>query len=481
MAIITKVKIENFQSHENTIIDFDSGLNIITGPSDNGKSAIIRAVKWVLFNEPRGTEFIRQGTTTAKVTLEMDNGNTIIRERSSSKNRFTVLYPEKEAVTFEGFGNEIPQEVVDAHGITKAYLDNSLSSSINIAEQLEGPFLLSETGSVRAKAVGRLIGLHIIDRAIKNSNVDLRRENQSKDRVSNELKEVESTLKEYEYLKEVEIKLEKSGQIINRLSEVLVRKKKLEANLKSIISIETDYSTQSNIVKRLNKLERYELCIKNIEILNEKLMKLKRVYKALNEIDIEINSAFFIIRNTERINDCTGILEDITRKTRDMDKAKNLQEIFSKVERSVNEAKGHMYATVNVKPMEDKLKKLDISIAKLDSLHSLNAEINILNKEQEKYVTTIKYAVNIEKASSINNDIQENIEKLHKVIELMDKLKEVSNKINDGDKFIISNKIETDKLLKDYSIALKNAGKCPVCRSNIGNDILNEIIKSYSH
>jgi exonuclease SbcC len=481
MAIITKVKIENFQSHENTIIDFDSGLNIITGPSDNGKSAIIRAVKWVLFNEPRGTEFIRQGTTTAKVTLEMDNGNTIIRERSSSKNRFTVLYPEKEAVTFEGFGNEIPQEVVDAHGITKAYLDSSLSSSINIAEQLEGPFLLSETGSVRAKAIGRLIGLHIIDRAIKNSNVDLRRENQSKDRVSNELKEVDSTLKEYEYLKEVEIKLERSGQIINRLSEVLACKKNLEASLKSIIYIETDYSTQSNMVKTLNKLERYELCLKNIEILNEKLMKLRRVYKALNEIDIEINSAFFIIRNTERINDCTGILEDITRKTRDMDKAKSLQETFTKVERSVNEAKGHMYATVNVKPLEDKLRKLDIYKAKLNSLHSLNAEINILNKEQEKYVTAIKYAVNIEKASSINNNIQEKIEKLHRVIELMDKLKEVSNKINDGDKFIISNKIETDNLLKDYSTALKNAGKCPVCRSNIGNDILNEIINSYSH
>ncbi|HEY9058995.1 MAG TPA: AAA family ATPase [Pseudobacteroides sp.] len=481
MAIITKVKIQNFQSHEDTTIDLDRGLNIITGPSDNGKSAIIRAIKWVLFNEPRGTEFIRQGTAAAKVTIEMDNGNTIIRERSSSKNRYTVLYPEKDPITFEGFGNEIPQEVIGAHGITKAYLDSSLSSSLNIAEQLEGPFLLSETGSVRAKAIGRLIGLHIIDRAIKNSNVDLRRENQSKDRVSSELKEVESTLKEYEYLKEVEVNLEKSGQIIEKLSEVLTRKKRLEVNLKNIISIENDYTAQSAIVKSLNKLERYELCIKSIEIINEKLYKLKRVFKTLNEIDIEINSAFFIIRNTERINECTGLLENITTKTGVMDKAKSLKAAFAKVERSEGEAKWHLYATVNVKPMEDKLKKLDINISKLESIRGLNVEIKRLNKEQEKYSEILQSAANIDKLSSIHNLIQEKIEKLVKVKKSAEKLKDVSNKIVDGEKYIISNKIETDKLLKDYSSVLRNAGKCPVCRSNIGNDILNEIIKSYSN
>lgn len=480
MAIITRVKIENFQSHEDTTIDFDRGLNIITGPSDNGKSAIIRAIKWVLFNEPRGTEFIRQGTSAARVTIEMDNGNTIVRERSSSKNRYTVLYPDSEPIIFEGFGNEIPQEVIGAHGITKAYLDSSLSSSLNIAEQLESPFLLSETGSIRAKAIGRLIGLHIIDKAIKNTNVDLRRENQFKDRVNSEHNEVEATLKEYEFLKDVEAKLEKSGRIIQEVSELLIRTKKLETNLKNIISIEADYAIQSNVVKSLGKLEKYELCLKNIELINGKLSKLKRIYKALNEIDIEINSASFIIKNTERINDCGEILNDISKKARVLDKAKSLKTAFSKVDKSESEAKGHLYATANVKPMEGKLKKLDNMILKLNSLRLFNAEISKLNKEQEKHDAVLKSTASADKALTIHKGINNKIEKLNKVIELMEKLWDVNNSISEGNKYIVSIKTDMGKLLKEYSVALKNAGKCPVCRSKIGNDILNEIIKSYS-
>ena len=51
MIYLKRVRLENFQSHKNSIIDFDRGLNVIVGPSDSGKSAIIRAIKWALYNE----------------------------------------------------------------------------------------------------------------------------------------------------------------------------------------------------------------------------------------------------------------------------------------------------------------------------------------------------------------------------------------------------------------------------------------------
>lgn len=58
MNYIKSIEIENFQSHKYSKLDFSERLNVIVGPSDNGKSAIIRALKWVLFNEPKGTDFI---------------------------------------------------------------------------------------------------------------------------------------------------------------------------------------------------------------------------------------------------------------------------------------------------------------------------------------------------------------------------------------------------------------------------------------
>lgn len=61
MIHLKRVRLENFQSHRNSVIDFDRGLNVIVGPSDSGKSAIIRAIKWALYNEPSGNYFIREG------------------------------------------------------------------------------------------------------------------------------------------------------------------------------------------------------------------------------------------------------------------------------------------------------------------------------------------------------------------------------------------------------------------------------------
>ena len=59
MKYLKQITLKNFQSHKDSTIQLDRGLNAIIGPSDSGKSAIIRAIKWVLYNEPSGDFFIR--------------------------------------------------------------------------------------------------------------------------------------------------------------------------------------------------------------------------------------------------------------------------------------------------------------------------------------------------------------------------------------------------------------------------------------
>ncbi|WP_035425703.1 AAA family ATPase, partial [Halalkalibacterium ligniniphilum] len=61
MNTINTVRLENFQSHLDTSIDFSTGLNVIVGQSDSGKTSILRAIRWVLYNQPRGTDFMRVG------------------------------------------------------------------------------------------------------------------------------------------------------------------------------------------------------------------------------------------------------------------------------------------------------------------------------------------------------------------------------------------------------------------------------------
>lgn len=248
MVNITKVKIENFQSHKDTTLEFVKGLNVITGPSDQGKSAIIRAIKWALYNEPRGTDFIRYGAEYAKVTVGLSNGFKIIRERSQSRNRYTVINPEKKSIVLEGFGNDVPEEVVKAHGIPKIVIDSDISSSLNIADQLEGPFLLSETGALRAKAIGRLTGLHVIDRAIRECMADLRRENQELARIQNDLDNVCKKLEKYDKLYIVEEKLDKYAAAVRECEMYVARLKTVSRLKEDLLKTEREIGRNIDIL-----------------------------------------------------------------------------------------------------------------------------------------------------------------------------------------------------------------------------------------
>ncbi|MCG4585937.1 AAA family ATPase, partial [Anaerosalibacter bizertensis] len=86
MKYIKKVVLENFQSHKYTELEFDEHLNVIVGPSDQGKSAIIRGIKWALFNEPSGNFFIREGANDCSVTVIFNDNTKIKRYKSKSKN-----------------------------------------------------------------------------------------------------------------------------------------------------------------------------------------------------------------------------------------------------------------------------------------------------------------------------------------------------------------------------------------------------------
>lgn len=98
MIFIKSIEIENFQSHKYSKLDFSENLNVIVGPSDNGKSAIIRALKWVLFNEPKGTEFIRYGENFCRVSIILSDGSKIIRERTKTKNLYKLIKNSNETV-----------------------------------------------------------------------------------------------------------------------------------------------------------------------------------------------------------------------------------------------------------------------------------------------------------------------------------------------------------------------------------------------
>ena len=195
--------VENFQSHMSTFVKFAPAgqLTIFIGRSRSGKTAILRDLRWVLYNSPRGVAvpskaaraedsdeksgYCRVGALFIRGTLKYTSGHTIIRERTLSKNQYRILYPEserREMLVLEGFGDSVPLEVQEITGVRPIKIGDT-EINLNLSEQLDGPFLGSKSisASARAKVLGKLAGTEEIDFAGKTLGTDLHRRKRDKE------------------------------------------------------------------------------------------------------------------------------------------------------------------------------------------------------------------------------------------------------------------------------------------------------------
>ncbi len=479
MIKINKVSIENFQSHKNTILVFEDGLNVITGPSDQGKSAIIRAIKWVLYNEPRGNDFIRNGTTFSKVSIEFTNGFTVIRERSKSKNRYTVINSLEESEVFEGFGNEVPLEIVKVSGISQSSFNSNISTSLNIGNQLEGPFLLSETGAIRAKALGALIGLDIIDKSIKDTIVDLRRENQNAERIRNELNDISEKLNEYENLEEIKERLDKTQNIINVLKLLTEKKNKLE-NLKyKIQSYKDELYEISKTLEGVKNLERCKEIVLNSEVRLRDYKLLFQLNTNYRSLENDRSKLLEQIDKTKNIEYCENILNLIYEKKEKYDKLEKAYFVFKKLNNEISNLENVLKNTVNFEKQEELFKDLSLKKEKHEKYLLLSKQIARLDKEISEIKNANISKFSFEKGTNYINRIEEISSKLQKLKHLKKIELELEKNINEGVEFIKKNSKEINIMLKKYSEYLKAMGKCPLCSSLISDEKINKVIQIY--
>jgi len=71
--MIKTLSIQNYQSHKDSTLEFDPGVNVIVGSTDSGKTAIIRALRWLIWNRPNGDSFRSTWGGDTKVTESKKN------------------------------------------------------------------------------------------------------------------------------------------------------------------------------------------------------------------------------------------------------------------------------------------------------------------------------------------------------------------------------------------------------------------------
>ena len=87
---IKTIELINFMNHVNTKIDLADGINLVTGSSDNGKSAIMRALYSVLLDK-HDSGWIRDGEKEYTVKITFMNGDTF--ERTKGKKNVLSMTP----------------------------------------------------------------------------------------------------------------------------------------------------------------------------------------------------------------------------------------------------------------------------------------------------------------------------------------------------------------------------------------------------
>ncbi|WP_425754921.1 DNA repair protein RecN [Ihubacter sp. rT4E-8] len=113
--MINHIRIENFAIIENTEIDFEEGLNIITGETGSGKSIVIEAISLALGSRA-DSAFVRHGASKAVVQLagELDGEDIVITREVSAAGK-NLCKRNGQLVTL-GELSETCRRLADIHG-----------------------------------------------------------------------------------------------------------------------------------------------------------------------------------------------------------------------------------------------------------------------------------------------------------------------------------------------------------------------------
>lgn len=313
---IKKIVIRNFQSHSYTNLELSPNINVFLGKGNRGKSAIIRALKWVFFNEPQGTSFIKKGETFASCSVTLDNGYTIIRERGDKINRYVLITPDNQRKEYSNFGRDVPSDIKKILRIESLPLENGLKLSPQIKDQMEAVYLLDETPSTLHSTLLTISGGQIIDEAIKSLTLDLERLNRSEKEIKREIEEKEGVLKNYEGIDDKKREMLKIKNEINEL-------KKIEDKKNKLIKIDKSYK---DLKKEKRELEIFLSKFKDIDEIEsdslyllknkEKLLKLKSIKNELINNINEMKKATYELNlykenniNYERVEEISSLRE----------------------------------------------------------------------------------------------------------------------------------------------------------------------------
>jgi len=403
--IIKELKLVNFLSHKDSLVQFKGNVNVIIGHNGAGKSSIIDGIMFGLFRDTlRGVrkqeDIIRKGTSTGEVELTLaDYNKTYIIKRNLSvrtldDNIIIINENGKRSLIARG-ANGTTEKVTELLTLDKT----TLESTVIIGQgKIESVFDDLPDTIKKVLKIDKIEELRDSKGVLRDLESETETELKMLDRVENDRKKTEEEKKRKE--QELSGLRAKLDSLLKQKTEVEIKLKELEEKVregeekeKKYIQLKTELGKLQAEVNMLKKdiAEEQEILIKKQQLEHE-VGDLDRLRKDKERL-IEIKGKIELKKNKEKslaINVST--LEELKEKLKKKNENKFAYEEYLQIGNKVNELKEkeNQYNRIvaQIENIKSQITRLQSSITnysiKEEDLRKIDSEIDELNKKYEE-------------------------------------------------------------------------------------------------
>ena len=485
--IFTKLKLNNFKSHKNTVIEFDKGITVIVGENGAGKSTIFEAISFALFKQhtaKRIDDLVRNNANSMSVELEFSSNNKeykIVREKKSSlkSSIYAKTSTDGGYVHICSGDKEVNEEIRQILDI-----DSDLFLNAIYIRQGEIAELVDKTPAEKKLLIAKLLGIDSLETAWKNLLPLI-------NDYENQLSELKGKLFNSSELQEEHAKKK------DELSDLKKRGHTLEEQIEDVSKSLKEISASKRDMEREKEIHENQL--HNLEVEQNNLAKLEENKRSIQENLDKIRESEDQISRLEKYVSKLDVYLDFEKSVLNIQK---LKEDEKRIEDKLDSINNQKSIVADKKEDHDKFLASNDKIAKLeDEKVQYEKELAAMAKlEQDKkdLLKTIEserndiedfYSKSKDKLddNGLSQDKLDEIDNFNGLEKATDNfIDEISEKIDTLSKDIITKNEDIVVFKQNIKAAEKPLGelegvdnKCPTCQSELDSRRKHKLIKQY--
>lgn len=276
---ITSIELVNIQKHKHITLSL-SGINVLVGETESGKTSILRGILWNIINNTSGEKLLNNdGAKACSVTITCGD-DVVSRNWSKSENTYTL-----NGKKFSAIRTSVPDEVSKLYAV----------DSVNIQRRRDVPFMVYYKDTECAKQFGDMLDVSEIDRTIGASNAHVRELKTECDALSAAVSSGEKELEEISFIdeaaesfsviKELVIDIDSSKQKQKRLGDLFEKLTQVDECTNKYAGLESALKQLTSIAKLEEDITCIQEQMETYITLHTSLMSTEKLFDKYTKYD----------------------------------------------------------------------------------------------------------------------------------------------------------------------------------------------------